>query len=86
MGFGDEYVFYGRLETDITATIYTMRYLINLPQNQLINSSNPSYSSGDKFMSEIGLYDENKNLLVLSKLQSPVKREGIQQIAVKLDF
>jgi hypothetical protein len=86
MGFGDEYVFYGRLETDITATIYTMRYLINLPQNQLINTSNPSYSSGDKFMSEIGLYDENKNLLVLSKLQSPVKREGIQQIAVKLDF
>lgn len=86
IGFGDEYAFYGRLETDITATIYTMRYLINLPQNQLVNSSNPSYSSGDKYMSEIGLYDENKNLLVLSKLQSPVKREGIQQIAVKLDF
>ena len=86
IGFGDEYAFYGRLETDITATIYTMRYLINLPQNQLINTSNPSYSSGEKYMSEIGLYDENKNLLVLSKLQYPIERVGIQQVAVKLDF
>jgi len=86
IGFGDEYAFYGRLETDITATIYTMRYLINLPQNQLINSSNPSYSSGSKFMTEVGLYDENKNLLVLSKLQYPIERINTQQFAIKLDF
>jgi len=37
-------------------------------------------------MSEIGLYDANKNLLVLSKFQSPQVRQGIQQAVVKLDF
>jgi hypothetical protein len=37
-------------------------------------------------MSEIGLYDTNKNLLVLAKFQSPQLRQGIQQAVVKLDF
>jgi len=32
LNFGDEYFFYGNLETDIQATIYEMKYLINLGQ------------------------------------------------------
>jgi hypothetical protein len=30
LNFGDEYYFYGNFETDISATIYEMKYLINL--------------------------------------------------------
>jgi hypothetical protein len=64
-----------------------MRYLINLPNNQFVNSSNPTWTSDyDPYMSEIALYDSDKNLMVLSKFQSPQIREGIQQVAVKLDF
>jgi hypothetical protein len=37
-------------------------------------------------MSEVGLYDADKNLMVLAKFQSPQVREGIQQVVVKLDF
>ena len=37
-------------------------------------------------MTEIGLYDTDKNLLVLSKFQSPQVRQGLQQVVVKLDF
>jgi hypothetical protein len=85
--FGDEYFFYGTINTDIQATIYEMRYLINLPNAQFVNSSNPTWSQGvTPYMSEIGLYDANKNLLVLSKFQSPQVRQGIQQAVVKLDF
>jgi hypothetical protein len=87
LNFGDEYVFYGNLETDITATIYEMRYLINLGRNQFTNTSNPTWTSGTtSYVTEIGLYDANKDLIVISKLQSPELRQGIQQYVVKLDF
>ncbi len=87
LNFGDEYFFYGNIETDIEATIYEMRYLINLSRNQFTNTSNPTYTSGSTaYVSEIGLYDRDKDLIVVSKLQSPEIRQGIQQYVVKLDF
>jgi hypothetical protein len=87
LNFGDEFYFYGNLETDITATIYEMKYLVNLGRNQFTNTSNPTWSKGTKsYVTEIGLYDSNKDLIVISKLQSPELRQGIQQYVVKLDF
>jgi hypothetical protein len=87
LNFGDEFYFYGNLETDITATIYEMKYLVNLGRNQFTNTSNPTWTKGTKsYVTEIGLYDSNKDLIVISKLQSPELRQGIQQYVVKLDF
>ena len=87
LNFGDEYYFYGNFETDISATIYEMKYLVNLSQNQFTNTSNPTWTSGTtSYITEIGLYDSNEDLIVISKLQSPQKRQGIQQFVVKLDF
>ena len=87
LNFGDEYYFYGNIETDISATIYEMKYLINLGRNQFTNTSNPTWTSGTtSYVTEIGLFDENKDLIVVSKLQSPELRQGIQQYVVKLDF
>jgi len=85
--FGGEYLFNGEIQTDIEATIYEMRYLVNLPNNQFVRSTNPTWSSEiSPYMSEVGLYDADKNLMVLAKFQSPQVREGIQQVVVKLDF
>jgi hypothetical protein len=87
LNFGDEYFFYGNLSTDISATIYEMRYLINLGRNQFTNTSNPTWTSGTtSYVTEIGLYNNNKDLMVVSKLQSPELRQGIQQYVIKLDF
>jgi len=87
LNFGDEYYFYGSLETDIQATIYEMRYKINLSQTEFQTSSNPTWTKGNSsYITEIGLYDSDKNLMVVSKLQSPVLRQGIQQMLVKFDF
>lgn len=87
LNFGDEFYFYGNFETDISATIYEMKYLINLGRNQFTNTSNPTWTKGGKsYVTEIGLYDSNKDLMVISKLQSPELRQGIQQYVVKLDF
>ena len=87
LNFGDEYYFYGSLETDIQATIYEMRYKVNLGQSEFQATSNPTWSKGKKsYITEIGLYDENFDLMIVSKLQSPVLRQGIQQFLVKFDF
>jgi len=87
LNFGDEYYFYGNFETDISATIYEMKYLVTLGRNQFTNTSNPTWTSGTtSYVTEIGLYDTNKDLIVISKLQSPELRQGIQQYVVKLDF
>jgi len=87
LNFGDEYYFYGNIETDISATIYEMRYLINLNRNQFVNTSNPTWTQGTtSYVTEIGLFDSNKDLIVISKLQSPEVRQGVQQYSIKIDF
>jgi hypothetical protein len=87
LNFGDEYFFYGNLETDISATIYEMKYLITLGRNQFTNTSNPTWTSGTtSYVTEVGLFDSNKDLILITKLQSPELRQGIQQYVIKLDF
>lgn len=87
LNFGDEYFFYGNIETDISATIYEMKYLVNLGRNQFTDTSNPTWTKGSpSYVTEIGLYNSQKDLMVISKLQSPELRQGIQQYVVKLDF
>ncbi len=87
LNFGDEYYFYGNLETDIQATLYEMKYKINLSSNEFLVSQNPTWTFGTpSYVSEIALLDENEDILVMSKLQSPVLRQGIQQYVIKLDF
>jgi len=87
LNFGDEYYFYGNIQTGIVATIYDMRYAINLVDTQFLTPTNPTYVNGmDKYITEIGLYNSNKELMVISKLSSPTKRTGIQQYNISLDF
>jgi hypothetical protein len=87
LNFGGEYFFYGEIETEIQATIYVMNYLCNLGQNQFMTSNNPTWSESDvPYVSEIGLYDNDKNLMIITKVQSPEMRLGVQQYSIKFDF
>ena len=87
LNFGDEFYFYGGIESDIQATIYEMKYKVNLGAAEYQNTSNPTWTQGNKsYITEIALLDKNKDILVMSKLQSPVLRQGIQQFVIKLDF
>ena len=86
LNFGDEYFFYGNIQTGIVATIYDMRYAVNLVDTQFQTSTNPTYSSGFKYITEIGLYNSNKELMVISKVNEPKLRVGLQQYNISLDF
>ena len=85
--FGGEYYFFGNIQTDIQATIYVMDFLCNLGQTQFLKSTNPTWDGvTPPYVTEVGLYNADKELMVVSKIQSPQKRLGIQQYPVKLDF
>jgi hypothetical protein len=64
-----------------------MRYKINLGDAEFQASSNPGWVNGNQlYITEIGLYDLNDDLMIISKLQSPTPRLGIQQFVIKFDF
>jgi hypothetical protein len=64
-----------------------MKYKVNLSATEFQSSTNPTWSSTVKpYISEIGLYDTEDNLMIISKLQSPVLRQGLQQFLIKFDF
>jgi hypothetical protein len=86
LNFGGEYLFFGNIQTDIQATIYVMNFLCNLGQTQFFDSSNPTWTGNNPYVTEVGLYNADKELMVISKIQSPEKRQGIQQYPIKLDF
>jgi len=85
--FGSDYFFFGNIQTDIQATIYVMNFLVNMGQTQFFDSSNPTWNNTvPPYITEVGLYNADKELMVISKIQSPQKRQGIQQYPIKLDF
>jgi len=97
--FGDEYFLYGTIDTDIMATIYEMKHVVQLGSNQYLTSTNPTWTDYNLAVSpgpaaeikitEIGLFDNENgfpDLMAIAKLQSPVLRSGTQQFTIAIDF
>ena len=54
-----------------------------------MTTQNPSWvnnTEGKKRISEIALLDENKDVLVIGKIPTPIVRTGTQVFAVKIDL
>ena len=84
--FGDEQPFPGSIRLVRASDIEQMNFLVNLPATQFTETQNPTYSSGDKYITEVTLLDSNKEPLVKSKTAIPVKRSGAQVFSIRLDF
>jgi hypothetical protein len=84
--FGDEQPFPGSVRLVRATDIEEMNFLINLPCNQFDQTQNPTYISGNKYITEVTLLNVNKEPLVVAKTSIPIKRSGTQVFAVKLDF
>jgi hypothetical protein len=84
--FGDEQPFPGSIRLVRATDIEEMNFLINLPCNQFDQTQNPTYVSGNKYITEVALLNVNKEPLVVAKTSVPLKRSGTQVFAVKLDF
>lgn len=91
MNFGDERFFYGNLETYIGAKIFKTIFNLNVDRNQFVNTTNPTYDStnnGILNITEIGIYDNFGNLVMIGKISSPIPLPSgsIANIEMTLDF
>jgi hypothetical protein len=89
LNFGDERLFYGNLRTFIGATIYKTLFTINVDGAQLQSSSNTTYNIGeDRFVSEVGILDNDGNLVMVGKLSRPIRiaDSSTASIELTIDF
>lgn len=84
--FGDEKTFPGAVQVTRATDIQEMTFNCNLPSDTFNISQNPTWTSGNPYITEVALLDNNKNALVMAKLSAPIQRMGSQIIQVKLDF
>lgn len=87
--FGDEEYFIGNVSTDIAAIAYTLDLEINLLGNEFNSSNNSTWGgNSDVYISEIGLYDDDNNLVAIGKLNKPIKKNSntAKTIAFQIDF
>jgi hypothetical protein len=85
--FGDQQPFPGSIRLVRATDVEQMNFLVNLPSSQFTITQNPTYTNGtDKRITEIALLDANKEVLVISKTPTPIKRVGTQVFSVRLDF
>jgi hypothetical protein len=75
----------------VTSSIFTSSYSYVEDQNRqvvnFVSSSHPDYSASFErqvYISRVGLYDENKNLIGVATLSNPVRKEEGQDLTFKL--
>ena len=89
MGFGEEAFFFGTVRSDIKATVYTTDIPIVLELNNFNSTTNPTWDGVSTVsMSEIGIYDDNNNLVGIGKFNYPIDKNSTitRTVAFQLDF
>jgi hypothetical protein len=87
--FGDSTYFFGNVSGTIKAEVYTTDISVNLPLNEFNSSSNKTWNGYETvYISEIGIYDINKNLVAIGKLNDPVAKDSTiaRTIVFAMDF
>ena len=89
LAFGASTYFFGNVSTRIKADVYTTDISINLPLNEFNSSTNKTWNGVETvYISEVGIYDSNKNLVAIGKLNGPVAKDATiaRTIVFALDF
>jgi hypothetical protein len=89
LSFGDETFFFGNVSTQIKADVYTTDINIFLSLNEFNSTTNKTWNGNETvYISEIGIYDSNYNLVAIGKLNNPVAKDATisRTIMFELDF
>ena len=90
--FGDERFFYGNIETFIGATIYKTLFKITINASNfnkttnLTRSADPATNPPTIRVSEVGIYDTNGDLVIISKLSKPIKLTPGNTVMIELSM
>ena len=87
--FGDETYFFGTVESEVEADVFTTDLSINLALGEFNSTTNPTWDGVSSVaISEVGIYDENKNLVAIGKLNNPIIKDSSisRTISFAIDF
>jgi hypothetical protein len=91
--FGDERFFYGNLNAYIGATVYKTIFNLNVNSSMFNATTNPTRSLDSTTnppnikISEVGIYDTNKNLVCVGKVSTPITlASNTITIELSMDF
>ncbi len=88
LNFGSERFLYGNLDTYIGATIYKTIFTINVNSDSIKQTSNPTKIENTVLhrISEIGIYNNNSELVVIGKLSRPLELQSGKTITFELSI
>lgn len=87
LNFGDERFFFGNVKCFIGACVYRSVFKLNIKQADFKATSNPTWEDGESlFFDEVGIYNSNQQLVMISKLSRPVKLKENSQFAIELSM
>ena len=90
--FGDERFFYGNIETFIGATIYKTLFKVTIngsnfnKTTNVTRSTDPSTNPPTIRVSEVGIYDTDGDLVIISKLSTPIKLTSGNTVLIELSM
>lgn len=87
LGFGEESILLGNINTEIKATVYRTKMSHILGFNEYNTSNNPTWDSNDSvYITEAAIYDQNNSLVAIGKLNNPIKKSTNKLFTVELDM
>jgi hypothetical protein len=87
--FGEEQILLGNVSAKAEAVVQRTKFVTQLNINQFFMSTNPTWSSGKPvYITEVGIYDEENNLVAVGKMNTPIPKsgDGIVVLVVDMDF
>lgn len=87
--FGDEYMFYGNIKTDIKATIFKTVLTVLMPDTEFNSTLNPTFDSlydTSVYITEIGVLDSTGNLVAVGKPTQPIKKNSSKYLTIQLEI
>lgn len=87
---GDEEFLFGNISTDIGATVYQTNLLCVIDETMFNRSVNPTFNvyTGTPYISEVGIYSDDKDLVGIAKLASPIikSRQNSTIYQINIDY
>ena len=87
--FGDEYMFFGNINTSIKATVFKTILTAILPDTQFNTTLNPTFDNlldSDVYLTEVGVLDTEGSLVAVGKPTEPIKKNASRYLVVQLEI
>jgi len=89
LGFGEESILIGNINTDIKATVYRTQISHSLGFSDYNISNNPTWDNvldNSVYITEAAIYDQNDVLVAVGKLNTPIKKNTNKIFKIQLDM